>query len=109
MGGRLGPDIRAVFFRGHSIELGLLVEGIPSEPLRDITAREVREDGELLVDQVGWSRMPQHHAHPNGRIHEDLPAVLMADDPVVYEANVTDHIAVDHWHHLQTDAALQRW
>jgi hypothetical protein len=49
MGGRLGPDIRAVFFRGHSIELGLLVEGIPSEPLRDITAREVREDGELLV------------------------------------------------------------
>ena len=23
MGGRLGPDIRAVFFRGHSIELGL--------------------------------------------------------------------------------------
>ena len=49
--------------------------------------------------------MPQHHAHPNGRIHEDLPAVLMADDPVVYEANVTDHIAVDHWHHLQTDTA----
>ena len=80
-------------------------EGVPSAQLREITAKEVREDGELLVDQVGWSRMPQHHAHPNGRIHEDLPAVLMADDPVVYEANVTDHIAVDHWHHLQTDTA----
>ena len=58
-------------------------EGVPSAQLREITAKEVREDGELLVDQVGWSRMPQHHAHPNGRIHEDLPAVLMADDPVV--------------------------
>ena len=49
--------------------------------------------------------MPQHHAHPNGRIHEDLSAVLTADDPVVYEANVTEHIPVEYGHYLQTDAA----
>ena len=49
--------------------------------------------------------MPQHPAHPNGRIPETTDAVATSPDQTVYESNDTDHVAIDHWHHRQVDAA----
>ena len=52
-------------------------------------ASRVRHDGEVLVDQVGWCRMPQHATHPNGSISEQIEAVGASPDPVVYQSNST--------------------
>ena len=79
--------------------------GIPAERLREFTLDEVRHDGEILVDQAGWCRMPQHAAHPNGSIPEHISAVSTSPDPVVYQSNVTDHVDIDCWETKQIAAA----
>jgi hypothetical protein len=42
--------------------------------------------------------MPQESSHPNSGHHEDLGYVAFSPDPLVYTANVTEHIPV-HWQH----------
>eukprot|EP01043_Picozoa_sp_COSAG02_P025373 COSAG02_NODE_1424_length_12684_cov_13.471116_1_plen_91_part_00 len=49
--------------------------------------------------------MPQEGSHPNSGHHEDLEYVAFRPDPLVYTANVTEHIPVHWYHRAQVRAA----
>ena len=81
-------------------------EGIPATPLREVSPAEVRVDGDILVEQRGWVRMPQDAAHPNARFHED-PAFtkFSVSDPTIFETNVTEHVPIFYFHEDQRRVA----
>eukprot|EP01043_Picozoa_sp_COSAG02_P098301 COSAG02_NODE_34460_length_483_cov_22703.356771_1_plen_93_part_01 len=80
----------------------------PRQRLRQIDRTSgITDSGAVvdIVDQAGWCRMPQHAAHPNGSISEQIEAVGASPDPVVYQSNSTGHIDIDCWHTEQIAAA----
>ena len=76
-------------------------EGIPAQPLREFSPAEIRVDGDILIEQRGWVRMPQDAAHPNSRFHEDPEFTKFSvPDPTVFDTNVTEHVPIFFFHEV---------
>ena len=70
-------------------------EGIPDRPVPEIDADVVKVDGECLIDQEGWCRMPQEAAHSNTQFKEDLDYIKFATpDAPVYTSQTSCHVPV---------------
>ena len=81
-------------------------EGIPDCPVKEISADEVKIDGECLIEQEGWCRMPQEAAHPNTQFVEEPDYIKFATpDIAVYESQESRHVPIFYWHKEQLEAA----